>query len=199
MTEGEWEELLSVVRMEEDKPQTIEDRVGLLEDKASIHDLIMEYAFYSDARVREPVFDRYSEDITRILSGTLTEEVHGKESLREIVERPQYPRVSGAPSPPLDLLKSLDVMHFVTNVVIRVAADRKKAWAVGRVMMVAARTIDGQRERGVHESSYAFEFRNEAGRWNFTRQVVISGQGNNPLYGGHSASGTQAKVATTAG
>jgi hypothetical protein len=178
--EKDWDEIRSALERPDGVPESLEDRVRLLEDKSQIRDLIQEYAYYGDARHREVLLASYDDEIERVLAGTLTEVVKGKENLKTRLERPEYPRVSGIPAPAPDELKRIKSSHFITSEVIRVDVD--DAWAAARVLMIAYRADEDGIHRGVHESAYAFTFRRDNGRWIFVRQVVVSGQARNPLY-----------------
>ncbi len=181
MHDDENSALLEVLARPDRVPTTIEERVADLEDRERIRDLIMRYAYLCDARDWDALLALYTDDIERVLAGTLVERVEGKPALRERLVAPALPRkggVGGAPAP--DRLATYTLRHLMADDVIRIAEDGATATAAVAYTLVA---IDpAERRRGAHEGAYVFDFRKSDGTWRFCRQLIFSNNAYNPLF-----------------
>jgi len=184
MTDAEQQELLAVLALAEPAPIDAPARLRALEDKAAIHERIVEYGLLCDARDWDSLLDRYTDDIERTLAGTLTEHVVGKPALRAKLEAPTLQRsTSGAkPAPAPDALLALQFRHLMANEVIRLQGDGDEAVAAVQYSLVATRDDGRQPERGVHEGSYIFGFRRCEGSWLFRSQRIFSDNARNPMF-----------------
>ena len=180
-------EVLAAVQRPERHRDTLEERVAAAEDRAVIRDLIMAYGYLEDARRWDDMLAMYTDDIERVLAGSLVETVRGRDALRERLFAPVIINKSGdAPPPSQEHLDALGLRHLMTTDVIRLSDDGLGAIAAVQYMMVATREgADGFR-RGSHEGCYVFEFRKDGGTWRFCRQVIITDNAHNPMFRGGS-------------
>jgi hypothetical protein len=179
----EVEALLEVVLAPEAPRTTPEARIQALEDREAIRDLIIVYGYLCDARRWDELLDLYTDDIERVLAGSLVEQVKGKAALREKLLAPTLERRSGdGGPPPPERLAALGLCHLMASDVIRLSDDGTAASAAVHYTMVA--TVDDDRgfRRGVHDGSYVFEFRKDSGDWKFCRQFIVSDNAHNPLF-----------------
>ncbi len=148
----------------------------LLDDEAEIRDLIMRYAHLQDLGCFDDFLELCTDDVERVLSGTLDQHAKGREDLRAKLAEPVRVAGLGAVLEPADVRSR----HLVTDEVIRVDADGTHAAAVAQ-FAVALTPRTGEFRHGQHEGTYLFEFRKEGGRWRISRQVVDSNTARNPL------------------
>ncbi len=74
--------------------------------------------------------DLYTDDIERVLGGTLVEQVKGKEALRPLYESLPLPnRDGGKGAPAAQQLATYEVKHFITGIVVDVRGDEASAVA----------------------------------------------------------------------
>ena len=83
MNETEMTAMLAVVHRSERPRTSIDERVQALEDRDEIRGLIMTYGYLCDARRWDDLLALYTDDIERVLAGSLVERVQGKPALRE--------------------------------------------------------------------------------------------------------------------
>jgi hypothetical protein len=173
--------LLEVIALTDRAPESVADRVADLEDREAIHDLIMKYAYLCDAREWDALLDLYTDDIERVLAGTLDERLRGKAALRERLVAPALPRKDGDGGPPSpSTLERYGLRHLIADEVIRIAGDGTTARAAVAYSLVAIDPVE--RRRGAHEGAYVFDFRNVDGTWRFSRQLIFSDNAYNPLF-----------------
>lgn len=185
MERTELEGLLEVVQQTERPRPTDEERLQALEDRRAIRDLIMRYGYLCDARRWDELLELYTDDIERVLAGTLVERVVGKHALREKLVAPTLERRDDATpdAPEPSDLASLELRHLMASDVVRLSDDGTTARAAVQYMLVATSddAANGFR-RGAHEGSYVFDFRKEDGRWRFVRQHIVSDNAHNPMF-----------------
>jgi hypothetical protein len=174
--------LLEVLALTEAPPTTLEERIARIEDREQIRELVMRYAYLCDARQWDDLLDLYTDDIERVLGGTLTEQVRGKEALRALLVAPVLPRkdAGAAGPPPASKLATYALRHLVADEIIRIAGDGRTATAAVAYSLVAVDPADER--RGQHEGAYVFSFRKVDGAWKFSRQVIFSNNAMNPLF-----------------
>jgi ketosteroid isomerase-like protein len=182
MDDAEVDALLAVVQRQERARTTTEDRLRAIEDREAIRALIMTYGYLCDARRWDELLDLYTDDIERVLAGSLVERVRGKADLRAKLVAPTLERRTGdgAPPPP-EQLEALGLRHLMASDVIRLGDDGTTATAAVQYQMVATSEAGGFR-RGAHEGSYVFDFRKDDGRWRFCRQYIVSDNAHNPMF-----------------
>lgn len=185
MTDEELGELLAVVHRSERERTTLEERVELLETRRAITDLVMRYGWLCDARRWDELLDCFTDDIERVLLGTLDERVQGKARLRELYKQPKLPRkegVGGSP-PTAAQINQYELRHLIHPPVVRVSDDGVTATAATVYSLVATAGEASDFRRGVHEGAYIFDFRREPGpAWCISRMVVITENARNPLF-----------------
>jgi hypothetical protein len=183
VNEAEIEAMLEVVQRPERARDSVEARVQAVEDRDAIRSLIMTYGYLCDARRWDDLLDLYTDDIERVLAGSLVERVQGKAALREKLVSPTLERRSGGSdaAPPAQL-EALDLRHLMASDIVRLGDDETTARAAVQYQMVA--TSDDARgfRHGSHEGSYVFDFRKDNGRWRFCRQFIVSNNAHNPMF-----------------
>ncbi|HSO96397.1 MAG TPA: nuclear transport factor 2 family protein [Acidimicrobiia bacterium] len=174
--------VLDAVLRTQPRHATVEASLQAAEDRETIRDLIMRYGYLEDGRRWDDMLALYTDDIERVLAGSLVERVQGKAVLRERLVRPVMVSKTGQAGAGQDELDRLGLRHLMVSDVIRVSDDGRHAVAAVQYTMVATREdADGFR-RGSHEGSYVFEFRKEAETWKFSRQVIITDNAHNPMF-----------------
>lgn len=184
MKDQELDLLIDVLLTPETTPESLEERIALLEDHRVIGDLVMLYGWLCDRRRWDDLLEYYTDDFERTLSGTLDEKVRGKEQMRELYQRPVLPRAGNAEGPPpASQLATYELRHMIHPPVIRVSDDRSKATAAAVYSLVASSGDGDDFRRGEHEGGYVFGMRRvpEVG-WRFESMTVISENARNPLF-----------------
>ena len=184
MNETEMTAMLAVVHRPERPRTSIDERVQALEDRDEIRGLIMTYGYLCDARRWDDLLALYTDDIERVLAGSLVERVQGKSALREKLVAPTLEHRSGggaAPAP--SALEQLELRHLMASDLVRLGDDGVTAQAVVQYQMVAVSDDEQGFRRGAHEGSYVFDFRKEPdGHWRFCRQFIVSDNAHNPMF-----------------
>jgi hypothetical protein len=184
MDDDELRALIAAATRPERPRATLEERLRAAEDRVAIRDLIMRYGYLEDARRWDDMLALYTDDIERVLAGSLVERVRGKAALREKLLAPTLERAAayGAPAAPPAHLLSLGLRHLMASDVVRLGDDGTTAAAAVQYSMVATVDDDAGFRRGVHEGSYVFDFRKTDGAWKFCRQYIVSDNAHNPLF-----------------
>ena len=154
-----------------------------LEDRACLYDLVMAYGYLEDARRWDDMLALYTDDIERELAGSLTEVVRGKDALRDRLITPVMEAKSGRVAASREQVEQLGLRHLISSVTIDVARDGSTARASAQYILVATRDGAAGFERGSHEGSYEFEFRKVDGTWKFSRQLIVTNNAHNPMFG----------------
>jgi ketosteroid isomerase-like protein len=177
---------LAEVAMRTEAPRTtLEERLTLAEDKEAIRDVIAAYGFLCDSANWDELLELYTDDVERVLTGSLEEHVQGKEALRQLYLHPVLPVKSGGGDPKERLDASvtegrLSARHLISHHVTRVSDDGAEAWSAVQYSLVLEREGD-EYERGVHEGAYLFWFLKQGGRWRVRKLTVIANSARNPL------------------
>jgi len=179
--DAELAQFIEIVQRPEPPRPTIEERIQAIEDRQAIRDVLMLYGYLCDARRWDELLEHYTDDIERVLAGTLTERVQGKEELRKLYVAPALPHAGEGEAPPAAQLQSYELRHLIVGDVVRLDASGMRAWAVAAYSLVASSDDDGFR-RGQHEGGYIFEMRKDDGRWRVCRMTVFSENARNPLF-----------------
>jgi len=176
--------MLEVVQRPERARTSVDERVQALEDRDEIRGLIMTYGYLCDARRWDDLLALYTDDIERVLAGSLVERVQGKPALREKLVAPTLEHRSGeGAAPPPSHLEQLELRHLMASDLVRLGDDGVTARAVVQYQMVAVSDDERGFRRGAHEGSYVFDFRKEDdGRWRFCRQFIVSNNAHNPMF-----------------
>ena len=80
---------------QEPRRGAVAERVQVLEDRHAVRDLIMTCGYLRDARRWDDLLDLYTDDIERILAGSLEERVQGKAALRAKLVAPTLQATHG--------------------------------------------------------------------------------------------------------
>ena len=170
------DQVLDVLRRPRPRPATTDALVRLLEDEAELRDLIMRYAHLQDLGQFDDLLALCTDDVERVLSGTLDQTARGREDLRSKLSEPVAVAGGRAVLEPADVRSR----HLITDEVVRVSEDGAHAAAVAQFAVVLT-PGQGEFRHGQHEGTYLFEFRKEHGQWRFARQVIESNTARNPL------------------
>jgi len=176
------DDVLAVLRTPRLQPSDAAARLGLLDDEAEIRDLIMRYAIFNDLQQLDDLLSLCTEDVERVLAGTLDQTAHGRDDLRaKFSEALTVVTEDGGTAllEPAEGRPPARSRHLITDEVIRVAEDGEHAAAVAQYALVLT-SEDGEFRHGQHEGTYLFAFRRDGG-WRFSRQVIISNTARNPL------------------
>jgi 3-phenylpropionate/cinnamic acid dioxygenase small subunit len=174
--------LVDTATRPERRRDTLEERIELAEARRAIRDLIMSYGYLEDARRWDDMLAMYTDDIERVLAGSLVETIRGKEALRDRLITPVMATKSGVASATRDQVERLGLRHLMFSDVIRIADDGRTATAAVQYVLVATRDDRDGHRRGIHEGSYVFDFRNEHGIWKFSRQLIVTNNAHNPMF-----------------
>lgn len=154
-----------------------ESRWRALTDRLEIEALIHRYGYLEDFRMWDELLDLYTDDVERVLGGTLEQHVAGKEALRALYESLTLP---GDRARSYSQIASLEVKHFISGIVVQARGD--EASAVARYTISAEGPVDGAPTRGTHDGSYVFRFLRTPSGWRFRHMLVISGNAQNPMF-----------------
>ncbi len=185
MRKEEHDALVSVLLRPERERSTLEERLQLVEDKEAIRDVIMQYGFLCDAGRWDDLLELYTDDIERVLTGSLDEHVKGKQNLLQLYLHPVLPVRDNGGEQKTRLQSPTSgeraARHLISTHAIRVSDDGTEAWASAQYSLVLT-SIDGDKfERGEHEGAYVFSFRRESGHWKVSKLVVIANSLFNPM------------------
>ncbi|HEX7096171.1 MAG TPA: nuclear transport factor 2 family protein [Acidimicrobiales bacterium] len=182
MTDDELAQLLAVACAAEDEPADPDERVQRLEDRRRIVELLIEYGLREDASRWDELLDLCTDDVERVLAGSLDERVTGKEALRAVLLAPVMPRKSGVgAAPPPEQVLAYEVRHLIDQPVVRVHGDT--ATVVASYSLLATTGDGATFRRGRHEGGYVFELRRGGPRgWLISRMLIITENARNPLF-----------------
>ena len=174
---------LDVIDRVEKRPVGLEERIDRLEARDAIHDVMMRYGHYCDSRSWDKVLSLYTDDVERVLTGTLDERVQGKEKLRELYLHPVLPSRDGrslgaaaAATPGQDMT----IRHMFAAPVIRVSDDGREGWLTAYFSLVKSMATDAGFQRHVHEGTYIFTFVKQGQDWKIRKMVVDTEIGHDP-------------------
>jgi hypothetical protein len=179
---AEVDALLAAATRAEAPRATLEARLEAAEAREMIRDLIITYGYLEDARRWDDMLAMYTEDIERVLAGSLVETVRGKAALRDRLITPVMEAKSGRAAASPVTVARLGLRHLMFGEVIRLGDDGLTATAAVRYQLVATSEEDGGFRRGAHEGSYVFDFRKEDGTWKFCRQLILTDNAYNPMF-----------------
>jgi ketosteroid isomerase-like protein len=162
-----------------ERPRTdVAERVELQADREAIRTLIVKYGLYSDTRSWPQLVDLYTEDMVRVLDGTLHETVHGRDALATMLAS------GGTQGSPEQIARRaraarFTMRHHIDTEVIRISDDSTEAEAVALGTVVAMARDDHR--QGSHEDIYFFRFRKQADGWRIAWQRVVTDNASNPV------------------
>lgn len=181
MQRDEIEQILDVFRRPERPRTTVEERLAAIEDRTRVREILMAYGYLCDARLWDELLDLYTDDVERVLAGTLTENIKGKEELRKVYEQPVLPR-AGGDAPPAATINVYEVRHLIVGDIVRLGDDGETAWAAASYSLVASTGDIDDFVRAAHEGGYILEFRKVDGSWLVSKFIVFSENARNPLF-----------------
>jgi 3-phenylpropionate/cinnamic acid dioxygenase small subunit len=171
---------LEVINMVERPPKTAEERITRLADKEAILDILMRYSHYCDTAQWDSVLDLYTDDVERVLTGTLEERVRGKEVLRKLYLQPVLPRkADGKPSGQTSGLK---IRHFIGTPIVRLSEDGREAFLTSYFTLFASKETPEAFLRSGHEGTYIFSFVKQGEAWKIRKMVVETEIAHDPLF-----------------
>jgi hypothetical protein len=177
-----WRELAP---LHERARQGLEEKLDFVADKQRIQEMINEYAFACDSRRWDVLQELYDENIERIMSGTLNETVQGRDTLIGLHANPALPRAQGVEMEKRDLtkIKGLEIRHLIGTMMVKIADDNAKAWALCHYQMALVGQENDAWEHGLHEGTYLFSFAKAGGQWRFTQHLIWTNNAANPMFG----------------
>lgn len=181
MDDAELEQILDVYRRPERRRETVEERLQAVEDRQAARELLMAYGYLCDARRWDELLELYTDDVERVLAGTLEERLRGKEALRQVYEAPVLPRADGE-APPASEINTYELRHLIVGDIVRLSDDGQQAWVAASYSLVASTGDGADFLRAAHEGGYIFELRKVDGRWLVARMTVFSENARNPLF-----------------
>jgi ketosteroid isomerase-like protein len=183
--DDELAQVIEVFQRPEEPRATLEARVQAIEDRQAIRDVLYGYGYLCDARRWDELLEHYTDDIERVLGGTLTERVKGKAELRKLYVAPALPHDGEGHAPPAAQINTYELRHLITGDVVRLGADGRTGWIAAAYSLVASTDQPDGFRRGQHEGGYIFEMRKEDdGRWRVSKMIVFSENARNPLFQG---------------
>jgi ketosteroid isomerase-like protein len=164
----------AVIRMPEKRPTSLEERIARLEAKEAIHDVMMRYGQLSDSRDTEGVLALYTDDVERVLTGTLDERIKGKDTLRELYRNPVLPTKDGKSLGNASRRQGrrMTVRHMFAAPVIRLSDDGTEGWLVAYFTLVRSVDSEAGFERHQHEGTYTFSFVKQGDEWKISKMIV---------------------------
>jgi len=177
ISEAERRQMQEVLAPGPPSPRDADGRRRAVSDRLEIETLIHRYGYLEDFRMWDELLGLYTDDVERVLGGTLEQHVVGKDALRSLYESLTLP---GDRAPSYAQLAALEVKHMITGIVVRLSGD--EASAVARYTISAEGPVDGNVARGTHGGSYVFHFRRTPSGWKFRHMLVISGNAQNPMF-----------------
>ncbi len=172
--------VLGVLGIKEKPAATDQEWVTRQAHKAAITEVLMEYGQYCDLRDYQSLFSLYTDDIERVLGGTLKERVNGKPALMEKYVHPQYTRAEdGKPSIAAKGRKS---RHMMATPVIKLSDDLKEAWSSMYFSLISTAEVNGELVRAAHEGTYLFHLVRQDRDWKIKKFVVNSELALDPLF-----------------
>lgn len=212
MDASEWTAIWDVLRRTERPSESLSERVQLLEDKEAIRDVVARYGFLMDGRRRgsnviDALLELFTEDVERVLGGTLEEHVIGRKELARILQarvglpiegpfdesvhsaRKRKSAIKGETAETVEVGRevakttALARHRLTTGEVVRVSDDGREAWATAVYTLFQTSTATTDKPiRGSHDGAYVFGFRKVDRVWKISRQLVITELAVNPLY-----------------
>jgi hypothetical protein len=181
MQNAEIEQMLEVFRRPERPRTTVEERLTAIEDRQRVREVLMAYGYLCDARLWDELLELYTDDVERVLGGTLTENIKGKDALREVYLAPVLPREDGD-APPAAEINAYEIRHLIVGDIVRLGDDGETAWAAASYSLVASKGDIDDFVRAGHEGGYILEFRKVDGAWLVSKFTVFSENARNPLF-----------------
>lgn len=177
---SEAEPVKDVLAIPEKPPRTQEEWLARQADRIAISEVLHRYGQYCDSKNYEGVLTLYTDDIERVLGGTLTERVTGKKDLLDKYLNPSLQRKNdGKAARPMQGVKS---RHMMLTPVIKIADDGKQAWVSSYFTLASSRGEGKDFTKGSHEGTYLFELVKQGFEWKIKKFVVNTEIGNDPLF-----------------
>jgi ketosteroid isomerase-like protein len=175
--------IIDIVQKPEPPRATLEERVQAIEDREAIRQVLMAYGYLCDARRWDELLEHYTDDIVRVLGGTLAERVEGKEELRKLYVAPALPHAGEGEAPPSDRINTYELRHLIVGDFVRLDESGTRGWAVASYSLVASTEQPDGFRRGQHEGGYIFEMRKcDDACWRVAHMTVFSENARNPLF-----------------
>lgn len=165
---------------------TLEEKLQFVADKQRIQEMIVEYAFACDSRRWDVLQELYDENIERIMTGTLEEQVKGRDNLIGLHAKPALPRSAGATDfvrRDLSKMAVLEIRHLTGIPLVRISDDSQRAWALCHYQMALTGKDAEDWHHGIHEGTYLFSFNRATGPWRFIQHLIWTNNAVNPMFG----------------
>ncbi len=174
---------IDVVAIKEKEPTSLEGRIERLEAKETLRDLVMQYAHYTTNREVEKLLALFTDDVERVLLGSLTGITRGKPKMREWYNNPILPARDGRSLPSSRAIPgSRTTRNLVGSPVVRLSDDGKEGWLTAHFSSTNSGETKEGFVRGVHEGSYIFWFVKQSDGWKIKKWVCETEVAHDPAY-----------------
>lgn len=183
MQDAELAQIIDIFQRPEPVRATLEERIQAIEDREAIRQVLMGYGYLCDARRWDELFEHYTDDIERVLGGTLSERVQGKEELKKLYLAPALPNAGDGKAPPASQINTYELRHLIVGDVVRLDPNGTTGWACAAYSLVASTDQPDGFRRGQHEGAYIFEMRKcDDAVWRVCKMTIFSENARNPLF-----------------
>ena len=123
--------------------------------------------------------DYCTDDIERVITGSVSSREVGKKQLLEVYKRGQ--RMSRPDGTQVVYDASIKRKHMVVTPVVRISDDGKMAWYSSYTSLVSTKETPEGHVRSQHEAIILLTFVREGGRWKVKRMNLNTELGHDPL------------------
>ncbi len=170
---------LEVLHFKEKQPRTLEERLDRLESKLAIITIVHLYSQSHDLQDWDLFMDYCTDDIERVITGSVTSREVGKKQLHEVYKRGQ--RMARPDGTQVVYDPSIRRKHLVATDIVKISDDGNMAWYSGYTSLVSTKdTADGHL-RSQHEALVMLTFVRENGQWKVKRMNLTTELGHDPL------------------
>ena len=170
---------IDVIKMKEKRPATLEERVERLEAKQTITEIVMAYSQLHDVPDWEAFMDYCTDDIERVVSGSVTARERGKKELLATYQRGQV--LTRADGSRIVYDSSLKRKHLVVTPVVRISDNGQEGWYASYVSLVSTKEVDGEHLRSAHEATIVLNFVRQGDDWKIRKMLLNTEIGHDPL------------------
>jgi ketosteroid isomerase-like protein len=169
-----------VLHVDDRASGSLEERIARLEAKERILEMMMEYSHYCDVGDWDRVCALYTDDVERVLTGTLSERVRGRDKIHQLYLNPVLPRREDGKS--VTRAANMTVRHFVGTPVVRLAPGGRQAFVTSYFTLLESKEDERGFARSAHEGSYIFTFVKQGDDWKIQKMVVETEIAHDPFF-----------------
>ena len=170
---------LEILYFREKQPTSLEERLDRLESKLEIMSIVNMYSQSHDLQDWDLFMDYCTDDIERVITGSVSSRDVGKQQLHEVYKRGQ--RMARPDGTQVVYDPSIKRKHMVVTPVARISDDGKMGWYSGYTSLVSTKDTPGGHVRSQHEAIILLTFVREGGRWKVKRMNLNTELGHDPL------------------